>query len=47
MTGPKLVTLANARDMLDQEEWTLGGFLDNAGGISLITGRQVADLELQ
>ncbi|KAK3835982.1 MAG: hypothetical protein JOS17DRAFT_772373 [Linnemannia elongata] len=28
ITGPKLVTPSNAKDMLAQEEWTLGNFLD-------------------
>ncbi|KAF9146887.1 hypothetical protein BGX30_005097 [Mortierella sp. GBA39] len=42
ITGPKLVTPSNAKDMLAQEEWTLGNFLDYSKGFSVITGRQVA-----
>ena len=42
ITGPKLVTPSNAKDMLAQEEWTLGNFLDYSKGFSMITGRQVA-----
>jgi len=42
ITGPKLVTPSNAKDMLAQEEWTLGNFLDYSRGFSMITGRQVA-----
>ncbi|KAF9902166.1 hypothetical protein EC991_005212 [Linnemannia zychae] len=32
MTGPKLVTPSNAKDMLAQEEWTLNGFMDYSKG---------------
>ncbi|KAF9930769.1 hypothetical protein FBU30_011305 [Linnemannia zychae] len=38
ITGPKLVTLHNAKDMLVQEEWTLGNFLDFSKSFSMITG---------
>ncbi|KAG0374963.1 hypothetical protein BGX24_009710, partial [Mortierella sp. AD032] len=46
MTGPKLVTPANAKDMLAQEEWSVGGFLDYSKTFSMITGRQVVTTEL-
>ncbi|KAF9147477.1 hypothetical protein BG015_010889 [Linnemannia schmuckeri] len=42
ITGPKLVIPSNAKDMLAQEEWTLGNFLEYSKGFSMITGRQVA-----
>lgn len=41
MTGPKLVTRSNAKDMLAQELWSLTTFKDYSQKFSLITGRQV------
>ncbi|KAF9215829.1 hypothetical protein BGZ59_000193 [Podila verticillata] len=38
LTGPKLVTLSNARDMKAQEEWTLSQFTKFAHQFTMVTG---------
>ncbi|KAI1310555.1 hypothetical protein EDD11_003697 [Mortierella claussenii] len=38
MTGPKLVTPSNSKDMLERERWTISGLKDNHRAFSVITG---------
>ncbi|KAF9189347.1 hypothetical protein BGZ51_009661 [Haplosporangium sp. Z 767] len=40
MTGPKLVTTANAMDLLKQEEWNYDWFINQERSFSMITARQ-------
>lgn len=44
LTGPKLVTLSNARDMKAQEEWTVSQFKSDLRQFTMVTGRYVGRL---
>lgn len=46
-TGPKLVNARNARDLLAQEEWSVGTFMDNSKKFSVITDRYVRHSKLK
>ncbi|KAF9546276.1 hypothetical protein EC957_009889 [Mortierella hygrophila] len=43
LTGPKLVTLSNAKTMLIQEQWTAATFKEHALNFSVMTGSSVSD----
>lgn len=46
-TGPKLVNARNAKDLLAQEEWSVGTFMDNSKKFSVITDRYVRHSKLK